>query len=68
MREAEKMKRDELHEIIRSSAEESLSACGAGENPLEAWAKFVDRLDSAGRRAIGDKLEAERLNRYTGRR
>ena len=61
------MKRDELHEIIRSSAEESLSACGAGENPLTAWARFIDRLDSAGRRKIGDRLAADGLNRYTGR-
>ena len=62
------MKRAELQAIIQSAAEESLSACDCGENPLEAWAKFVDRLDSAGRRAIGDRLAVDGLNRYTGRR
>ena len=61
------MKRAELLGIINTAAEESLSACSSGGNPLTAWARFIDRLDAIGRRLIGDRLEAQGRNRYTGR-
>ena len=61
------MKRADLDGIIQTAAEESLSLCSAGENPLIAWTGFIDRLDIAGRRLIGDKLAAEGRSRYTGR-
>jgi hypothetical protein len=61
------MKRVELLGIIHTAAEESLSSCDAGENPLIAWTGFIDRLDAIGRRSIGDKLETDGRNRYTGR-
>ena len=60
------MKRAELLGIIHTSAEESLSSCDAGENPVEAWAHFEDKLSASGRRMIGDKLEAQGRNRFTG--
>ena len=36
------------------------------ENPLEAWTLFIDLLDSRVRRRIGDMLEKQGKNRYTG--
>ena len=36
------------------------------ENPLVAWQNFINILETDGRRAIGDKLEASGRNRYTG--
>lgn len=36
------------------------------ENPLEAWSCFIDTLDGRVRRRIGDMLENEGKNRYTG--
>ena len=36
-------------------------------NPLEAWSMFTDEVDRIGRRMIGDKLESEGKNRYTGK-
>ena len=62
------MKRVELLGIIHTAAEESLSSCGNEENPLSAWTRFIDRLDALGRRLIGDKLEEQGRNRYTGRK
>ncbi len=38
------------------------------ENPLEAWSVYIMRADALLRRRLGDKLEAEGKNRYTGRR
>ncbi len=61
------MKKADLIEIIHSAVDESFSSRGVGKNPLIAWTGFIDRLDAAGRRLIGDKLEAEGRNRYTGR-
>lgn len=62
------MRRAELLEIIHTAAEESLSSCDAGGNPIEAWAHFEDKLSVIGRRMIGDKLGEEGRNRYTGRK
>ena len=36
------------------------------DNPLLAWAHFVDLIDVRVRRRIGDMLEKEKKNRYTG--
>jgi len=36
------------------------------ENPLEAWSNYIMSVDSLLRRRLGDKLEAEGKNRYTG--
>ena len=35
-------------------------------NPLEAWTRFVDIIDSRVRRRIGDMLESRGYSRYTG--
>ena len=35
-------------------------------NPIKAWATYWDAVDCAVRRRIGDMLEAEGKNRYTG--
>lgn len=59
------MKRAELVECINSALDESLAGCET-DNPLEAWTRFVDRLDAKGRRRIGDVLERQGRNRYTG--
>lgn len=36
------------------------------ENPLEAWVRFLDIADCRVRRRIGDLLESQGRNRYTG--
>lgn len=59
------MKKAELMEYIDAALDESLAGCEAG-NPLGAWRRFIDRLDAAGRRRIGDVLERQGRNRYTG--
>lgn len=41
-------------------------AGGEYENPLEAWTHFVDLIDGRVRRRIGDLLERQGKNRYTG--
>ena len=35
-------------------------------NPLEAWTQFIDTVDCRVRRRIGDLLEKQGKNRYTG--
>lgn len=60
------MTKPELMEYIESAAEIALSECRT-ENPLEAWARFLDALDSSARRRIGDTLQAQGRNRYTGK-
>ena len=62
----ETVKRTELLGIIHTAAEESLSFCDAGGNPVEAWAHFEDKLSAIGRRMIGEKIEAEGRDRFTG--
>lgn len=39
---------------------------GIYENPIEAWTRFIDSADSRVRRRIGDLLEKQGRNRYTG--
>ncbi|NBK18584.1 hypothetical protein D7Y41_26685 [Anaerotruncus sp. 1XD22-93] len=41
-------------------------AGGTYENPIEAWTRFIDSADSRVRRRIGDLLEKQGRNRYTG--
>lgn len=59
------MKRAELLDYINSALDDSLTGCDSG-NPLESWTRFIDRLDAKGRRSIGDTLERQGRNRYTG--
>lgn len=59
------MKRSELQEIINSAVDKALKDC-CGDNPLAAWSLFISALDYAGRRVIGDQLEEQGKNRYTG--
>ena len=59
------MKRSELQEIINSAVDKALKDC-CGDNPLAAWSLFISALDYAGRRVIGDQLEGQEKNRYTG--
>ena len=59
------MKRSELQEIINSAVDKALKDC-CGDNPLAAWSLFISALDYAGRRIIGDQLEEQGKNRYTG--
>lgn len=56
------MKRSELHRLVDEAIERAMW----DENPLIAWQNFINILETDGRRAIGDKLEASGLNRYTG--
>lgn len=39
---------------------------GEFNNPLEAWTRFIDLIDMRVRRRIGDLLEKQGFNRYTG--
>ncbi len=39
----------------------------AYENMVEAWTAFIDRVDTIGRRRIGDHLEAHGYDRYLGK-
>lgn len=59
------MTRAELMNHINAELDGALSGC-TSENPLEAWVRFIDRLDCRVRRRIGDKLERDGRNRYTG--
>lgn len=59
------MKRSELQEIINSAVEKALKACDE-DNPIAAWSLFISALDYAGRKIIGDRLEEQGKNRYTG--
>ena len=56
------MKRSELHRLVDDAIERAMW----DENPLVAWQNFINILETDGRRAIGDKLEASGCNRYTG--
>ena len=59
------MTKTELTGHISAVADDVLAECKS-ENPLEAWTKFVERLDMRVRRRIGDELERDGKNRYTG--
>lgn len=59
------MKKTELMSIINSAVDQALENCES-ENPLEAWSRFMDRLDVCVRRRIGENLERNGRNRYTG--
>lgn len=39
---------------------------GEFSNPLEAWTRFIELIDMRVRRRIGDLLEKQGFNRYTG--
>lgn len=41
-------------------------AGGSYVNTLEAWTRFIDTVDCRVRRRIGDLLEKQGKNRYTG--
>ena len=56
------MKRSELHRLVDDAIDRAMW----DENPLVAWQNFINILETDGRRAIGDKLEASGRNRYTG--
>ena len=60
------MKRPQLLEYINCALDESLAGCDSG-NALEAWTRFIDRLDAKGRASIGDELERQGRNRFTGK-
>ena len=60
------MKRAELLDYINSALDDSLAGCDSG-NPLESWTRFIDRLDAKGRCRIGDALERQNRDRYTGK-
>jgi hypothetical protein len=59
------MKKAELMNYINSTAGECLTHCKS-DNPLIAWSIFMDKLDSKVRRIIGNSLESQGKNRYTG--
>lgn len=59
------MKRSELDDYVDDAMIYVLCKC-KNENPLIAWSMFIDHLDMAGRRKIGDDLEAQGRNRFTG--
>lgn len=56
----------EVHRIVDEALDKTKHRTSY-ENPLEAWSMFTDEIDRIGRRMIGDKLEAEGKNRYTGK-
>lgn len=56
----------EVHKIVDEALEKTKRRTSY-ENPLEAWSMFTDEIDRIGRRMIGDKLESEGKNRYTGK-
>ena len=45
---------------------EGEAARGCFRNPIMAWSCFIDVLDGRVRRRIGDMLEQEGKNRFTG--
>lgn len=59
------MTKTELMGYISEVLDSTLADCES-ENPLESWSVFICRLDAKVRRKIGDKLEREGKNRYTG--
>lgn len=62
----ERMKRPKLMEYINQALDDIPASSDSG-NPLEAWTRFIDRLDAKGRASIGDELERQGKNRYTGK-
>lgn len=56
----------EVHKIVDEALGRTKRRT-AYANPLEAWSMFTDEVDRIGRRMIGDKLESEGKNRYTGK-
>lgn|GEM_PF-1231856 len=44
----------------------NFNECREYENPIEAWSNYIMTVDALLRRRLGDKLEAEGKNRYTG--
>ena len=36
------------------------------KNPIEAWSVYIDTVDTTVRKQIGDMLEKQGKNRYTG--
>lgn len=61
----EHMTKTELTGYISEVLESTLTECKS-ENPLESWSIFICRLDAKVRRRIGDELERQGKNRYTG--
>lgn len=59
------MRKNELMVIVYKALDQAMDSCSV-DNPLEAWTIFIDRLDAAGRRQIGEQLQYEGRNRYTG--
>lgn len=59
------MTKAELIGYITEVLDSTLSECKS-ENPLESWSVFLCRLDAKARRRIGDELERQGKNRYTG--
>lgn len=60
------MKKAEFMEIVTAEAEAALCTCRGCENPVEALTQVMDKLEAGVRRQVGDALEVEGRNRYTG--
>jgi hypothetical protein len=60
------LKRVELQKYIDDAMDYALSACAEEKNPIVAWDVFISRLDSSVRRNLGDQMERNGRNRYTG--
>lgn len=61
------MKKAEFMEIVTAEAEAALCTCPDFESPIEALTQVMDKLEAGVRRQVGDALEAEGRNRYTGK-
>lgn len=59
------MRKGELMVIIYKALEQAMPS-GTAENPLKAWANFMDRFDAAGRRQIGAQLAESGKSPHTG--
>ena len=60
------MKKEELLEMASEEMDTALRLCKS-DNLLEAWTLFIQNLDCLMRRRIGDRLEQQGKNRYTGK-
>lgn len=60
------MTHKEVHKIVDEALKKTKRRTSY-VNSLEAWSMFTDEVDRIGRRMIGDKLESEGKNRYTGK-
>lgn len=60
------MKKAEFMEIVTAEAEAALCTCPNCESPIEALTQIMDKLEAGVRRQVGDALEAEGRNRFTG--